>query len=82
MFPLFALKLNKFKIEREDDSTTTLQDVELVAATFIFIFSEKGEIHAPLRASMTNKSSLHFTDENPVCLRNRFFTAVYVVREL
>lgn len=35
MFPLFALKLNKFKIEREDDSTTTLQDVELVAATFI-----------------------------------------------
>ena len=43
MFPLFAPKFRRFKIDLDDDSTTTLQLWLLVATTFIFTFSLNGE---------------------------------------
>ena len=43
MFPLFAPKFSKFNTDLEDDSTTTLHVCELVATTFIFTFSVKGD---------------------------------------
>ena len=39
MFPLLAPRFNRLRMEREEDSITTLQVWELVADTFIFTFS-------------------------------------------
>lgn len=76
-FPLFAPKFRMLRIERDDDSTTTLHVLLLVATTFIFTFSEKGDIHEPCLASTMNKSSSCFTLENFVRrISNKCFTAV------
>jgi len=63
-------------MERDEDSTTTLQVLLLVATTFIFTFSLNGEIQSPRRASTINNSSLHFTLQNLVCFSNSRFIAV------
>jgi hypothetical protein len=73
---LFAPKFRRFRMERDDDSTTTLHVWLLVATTFIFTFSLNGEIHNPCRASTINRSSLHFTLENFVRFSNNLFIAV------
>lgn len=47
MFPLLAPRFNRLRMEREEDSITTLQVWELVADTFIFTFSVNGDSHIP-----------------------------------
>ena len=80
MFPLFAPKFNKFSADRDDESITTLHDSLPIATTLIFIFSEKGESHAPRRASIINKSSLYLMLENLVrFVESKRFIAKYVV---